>query len=197
LKLTVEAMENSITTNKGLNSDNIYETIFKIESKYGNPDLRESNSGLTVEDARNFFHYLKKFDLANDRDLLILPPNNHYYFDEKELRDVRTLINLKNLNLIKELDTFLYTLIRLLPHDANFLGYFSYSKITLSGDNLFSGLTTRLTNFLDFKTDHNLDEKEFTRRMYKYGFRLLDLTEMNGLTYFYSKKFKHSSHGIA
>ena len=124
---------------------------------------------------------------------MILPPNNHYYFDEKELKNVRTLINLKNLNLIKDLDSFLYSLIRLLPPEANFVGYFSYNKISLSGESIFSGLSTRLYNFLDFRTDHNMDEKELTQRLYKFGFRLIDMTEMNGLTYLYSKTFRHAS----
>lgn len=189
----VKVMENNVILDNRINNENIYETILKIESKYGKPDLNEISSGLTVEDGRNFFHYLKSFNLTKDPDLLILPPNNHYYFDENELRNVRTLINLKNLNLIKELDTFLFTLIRLLPADANFLGYFSYSKFSFSGESLFTGLSTRLTNFLDFRTDHNLDARKLTERFDKYGFRMIDMTEMNGLTFFYSKNHSHAS----
>lgn len=186
-------MENNIIADKRFSNDNIYETIFKIESKYGKPDSNQVSSGLTAEDGKNFFRYLKSFKLTKDPDLLILPPNNHYYFDENELRNVRTLINLKNLNLIKELDTFLYTLVRLLPPEANFLGYFSYSRMRFSGDSLFSGLSAKLNNFLDFRTDHNLDEKELTERLYKYGFKTIDMTEMNGLVFFYSKNHSHAS----
>lgn len=192
--IKVKVMENNVTIDRRFNNANIYETILKIESKYGKADLNQVSSGLTAEDGRNFFHYLKSFKLTKDPDLLILPPNNHYYFDENELRNVRTLINLKNLNLIKELDNFLYTLIRLLPPEANFLGYFSYSKMSLSsGDSLFSGLSAKLTNFLDFRTDHNMDEKELTDRLYKYGFRTIDMTEMNGLIFFYSKNYSQAS----
>lgn len=186
-------MENRITLdNKYISNDNIYETLVKNQRQYRKSELNEITYGLSVEDAKNFFSYLKKFKLTNDPDLLILPPNSHYYFDEKELKSVRTLINLKNLNLIKELDSFLYTLIRLLPPDANFLGYFSYNRIKLTGDGFFSGLTTRLNNILDFRTDHNMDEKELSDYLQKFGFRIYDMTEMNGLIFFYSRNVRNN-----
>lgn len=185
-------MENVITTeDRQQNSDNIYQTIINIESKYEKTETSEFTLGLSVEDGKNFFRYLKSFNLSKDPNLLILPPNNHYYFDEKELNHVRTLINLKNLNLIKDLDSFLYTLSSLLPNNSNFLGYFSYNKFSFSSDSLI-GLYTRFNNFLDFRTDHNLDEEELSHRLQKYGFRVIDMSEMNGLTFFYSRKPNHS-----
>lgn len=189
----IKVMENSIASEKRITSnENNYETILNIENKYGNVDFRQNTSGLSVEEGRNFFRYLKYFKLVKDPYILILPPNNHYYFDEKELRNVRTLINLKNLNLIRDLDSFLFSLTQLLPPGANFLGYFSYNKMSFTGDSIFNGLSTRLNNFLDFRTDHNMDGKELTERLYKFGFRLINMTEMNGLTYFYSKTFRNA-----
>lgn len=187
-------MENNIATeNKYLNNENIYQTIINIEKKYEKNDPDEFSFGLQVEDGKNFFRYLRIFNLSKDPDLLILPPNNHYYFDEHELGHIKTLINLKNLNLIKDLDSFLFSLGRMLPSDANFLGYFSYNKLSLMSDSLISGLYSRFNNFLDFRKDHNLDEKEITGRLKKYGFHIVDMTEMNGLTYFYSRKSLHST----
>ncbi len=186
-------MENIATGSRYINNDNIYETILNIERKYVKPDPDELTYGLTAEDGKNFFRYLKNFNLAKDPDLLILPPNNHYYFDEKELKNVRTLVNLKNLNLIKDLNSFLFTLSRILPSNANFVGYFSYNKFTLTGDGLFTGLSTRINKFLDLKTDHNMDKKEFAGRLQKFGFRVIDMTELNGLTFFYVQKKSHES----
>jgi hypothetical protein len=184
-------MENILTSNVNLlKNDKGYGTILNIKKKDKKSDLSEVSYGLTAEDGKNFFHYLKNFNLSKDPYLLILPPNNHYYFDEKELRSVRTLINLKNLNLIKDLDTFLITLTQILQPDVNFLGYFSYSKITLKGDGLFTGLSTRLNNLLDSRTDHNMDRKELSDRLQKFGFKILDMTELNGFTYFYSQNVR-------
>lgn len=185
-------MENLRTPdNIYLNNDSMYETILKVR-KYTKPDLKEVNYGLTVEDGKNFFQYMKNFRLSKDPELLILPPNNHYYFDEKELRNVRTLINLKNLNLIKDLNSFLYTLVRMLPQNANFLGYFSYNKFSFT-DSLLTGLSSRLNNLLDLKTDHNMDKKEITERFQRLGYKVVDMTEVNGLTFFYTKIVKHTT----
>ena len=186
-------MENNLTSKtSNLTSEDIYQTIINIENKYEKANASEFTLGLPITDGKNFFRYLKNFNLSKDPDLLILPPNNHYYFDEHELKHVKTLINLKNLNLIKDLDSFLLTLGRLLPADANFLGFFSYNKLSLAVDTLISGLYSRFNNFLDFRKDHNLDEKELSGRLKKYGFRIVDMTEMNGLTYFYVRKSNHS-----
>ena len=184
-------MEN-ITTERYLNNDNI-DTILNIERKYVKTNPDEFIYGLNAEDGKNFFRYLKNFNLAKDPDLLILPPNNHYYFDEKELKNVRTLVNLRNLNLIKDLNSFLYTLARVLPPSANFVGYFSYNKFTFTGDGLFTGLSTRINKFLDLKTDHNLNKKEFSGLLQKFGFRIIDMTEVNGLTFFYTQKRSNES----
>jgi len=186
-------MENIVTSeNRFLNNEKIIETILNIETKYQKPNLDEVNYGLSATDGKNFFRYLKNFNLAKDPDLLILPPNNHYYFDEKELRNVRTLVNLKNLNLIKDLNSFLFTLVRILPQNANFVGYFSYNKFTFTGYGL-TGLSTRINKMLDLKTDHNMDKKEFSERLQKFGFRIIDMTEINGLTFFYTQKKSHES----
>lgn len=187
-------MENIITSeNKILNNKNIYETTLNVERKYEKSNVDEMNYGFTTEEGKNFFRYLKTFNLAKDPDLLILPPNNHYYFDENELKNVRTLVNLKNLNQIKYLNSFLNTLIHILPEDANFLGYFSYNRFTFTGDGLFTGLSIRINKFLDLKTDHNMDKKGFSDRLQKFGFRIIDMTEMNGLVYFYVQKASNTS----
>jgi hypothetical protein len=182
-------MRNILTSDGSfVNNDNVFETILNIEGKYRKPDFSEINNGLTAEVGYNFFHYLKNFNLNKDPHILILPPNNHYYFDKRELRNVKTVINLKNLNVIKDLDTFLFTLTRIFPPKVNFLGYFTYNKISFTGDGLFIGLSTRINNLLDWRTDHNMDKEEFSTLLHKFGFNIIDMTEMAGQTYFYSEK---------
>jgi hypothetical protein len=191
-KLKKMEKESYVREQRYLNNENLYQTLLNIE-KNNQKNEEEVTYGLSAMHGKDFFWYLKNFKLAKDPDLLILPPNNHYYFDENELSHVKTLINLKNLNRIKNLDSFLSTLGRLLPNNGNFLGFFSYNKLNLTADNLFSGLQNRFINFLDLKTDHNLDEQEFSDKLRKYGFRTIDMTEMNGLTFFYCRKYNHSS----
>jgi hypothetical protein len=185
-------MENSSVSENSSPNNNIFDSTFNIgKFTYGKSEIDSYN--LTEEVRQNLFRYLKNFNLDNDPDLLILPPNNHYYFDEKELKNVRTIINLKNLNLIKDLDSLLRTLIRITPPNINFIGYFSYNKLSLNVDEFLSGLSTRFYNLLDSKTDHNMDKKEISGLLKKYGFKIVDMTEMNGLTYFYSQNTHHQS----
>jgi hypothetical protein len=180
-------MENiSVLNNPYFNNDNIYETYYNREKiSNGNPGFSPVKFSLTAEGGKNFFRYLKRFNLFTEPDLLILPPNSHYYYDENDLKSVRTLINLKKLNLIKDLDTFLYTLSGILPPNVNFMGCFSDSK-TLKGNRFLSGLSNRFNNLLDSRPDHNMDKKNVSELLEKYGFKVVDMTEMNGITYFYS-----------
>jgi len=139
----------------------------------------------------NFFRYLKNLGLSGEPNLIILSSRNHYQYDKNDLKSVRTLISLKKLNLIKYLDTFLYALIRILPQNTNFIGCFSDSKNQKG--NTFSfyhpfKLISRFINSLDTGTNYNMDKNKVTEVLERNGFKIFDMTEMNGLTYFYSQK---------
>jgi len=133
-----------------------------------------------------FFQYLKSFNLFSEPELLILSPNIHFYYDENDLKEVKTFILLRKLNLIKELDTFLDTLSQILPPNVNFVGCFSDNK-TLRWNGFVSNLSNKLTNMLDSKTDNILDKKDVLELLLKHGFRVVDISEMNELILFYSQ----------
>ena len=153
---------------------------------YGKPFFSADNFNLTAEGGVTFFQYLKKFDLFREPELLILSPNIHFYYDENDLKDVRTFILLRKLNLIKELDSFLHTLSLILPANVNFVGCFSDNK-TLKWNGLVSNISNKINNILDLKTDNFLDQKEVTELLENHGFKVVDMTEMNDLILFYSQ----------
>lgn len=154
---------------------------------YGKPNFSPDNFSLTAEGGKNFSRYLKRFNLFKEQDILILSPNAHFYYDENELKSVRTFIILKKLNLIKDLDTFLNTVSHLLPANVNFIGCFSDTK-AFKWNGFISDLSTRFTNILDSRTDRYLDKGEVKELLEKYSFNIVDMTEINGLTFFYSQK---------
>jgi hypothetical protein len=144
------------------------------------------NFSLTAEGGKNFFSYLKKFNLSNDPYLIFLSPNHHFFYDEDDFKGVRTLINLKQLNFINDIDTFLYNLFLILPPDVNFIGCFSDSKnLRLNGFKIW--LTKGINNIFISRKDRNLDKEDVLELLEKNGFKIVDMTEMNGLTYFYSQ----------
>jgi hypothetical protein len=145
---------------------------------------------LIAEGGANFFNYLRSLNLSKESDILVLPSNHHYYYDGNELKNVRVLINLKKLNLIKHLEFFLSTLVRILPTDTSLIGCFSDSKTLRNNGYPFyhpSRLYSRLINSLDSKTDHNLNKDEVSDLLERTGFKTVDMKEMNGLTYFCCK----------
>ncbi len=153
---------------------------------YGKPFFSADNFNLTAEGGVTFFQYLKSFNLFSEPELLILSPNIHFYYDENDLKDVKTFILLRKLNLIKNLDTFLNTLLLILPPNVNFVGCF-YDNKTLKWDGFVANLSTKITNILDSRTDHLLDKKDVRELLEKHGFSIIDMTEMNDLILFYSK----------
>jgi hypothetical protein len=138
---------------------------------------------LNAEVDENFKNYLKSHGLSNEDNLLVLSSKLHYYYDYEELHDVTTLINLKKLNLIKHLDEFLQTLYNGLSPKTNFIGCFSDNK-SRESKSLISKLYRKFINFLDAKIDLDMNSKNFSRLLESHGFKVIDMTVINGLTYF-------------
>ena len=51
----------------------------------------------------------------------------------------------------------------------------------------------RIYNFMDAKTDRSLTRKTVTNLLNEFGFKVVIMSEQNGVTYFYSKKVTHES----
>jgi hypothetical protein len=138
---------------------------------------------LSAEVDENFLNYLNWNGLANEDNLLVLSSKLHYYYDYEELKDVTTLINLKKLNFVGHLDDFLHTLYDGLSPKANFVGCFADRKAQ-KGISITSRLYKRFLNFLDAKIDVEIDSNDFSKKLESHGFKIIDMTEINGLTYF-------------
>jgi hypothetical protein len=150
------------------------------------PATRKNNlvsDKLVAEVDENFKNYLSRHSLANEDNLVVLSSRFHYYYDYEELKEVKTLINLKKLNLIKHLDDFLHTLYNGLSPKTNFIGCFSDTK-TQKGVSMISRLYKKFINILDAKIEVDIDSRDFSKLLESHGFKIIDMTEINGLTYF-------------
>ena len=138
----------------------------------------------------NFFRFLKSLDMSGEKNLVILSSKDHYSYDKNDLKNVRILINLKKLNLIKHLDIFLNTLVRILPPNTSFIGYFSDEK-SIKGGGFKPGrllpLFSRLFNFFNTRKNHLMNRSEVTELLEKNGFKTINMKEISGLTYFISQ----------
>jgi hypothetical protein len=136
---------------------------------------------LTTEGSENVSQYVEERGLAKDQDIITLSSRHHYYNDDEEMRNIRTDINLKEPNQIREAKNFLQTIIQLLPKNSNFIGCFAdnwklnvfeirhnsssaqkkadYYDLKESGAVSNIPLINMIYNFMDLRTNKYLSER--------------------------------------
>lgn len=164
---------------------------------------------LIAEGGESFLNYIAWIGLIKDPDLIVLSSVHHYYFDKDDLKNINTVINLKQLNLIKYIDVFFHSIFKILPPQSNFIGCFLDNKTqyeyTVNNtspqyhtknkvDPFENGITSRIPflnsvyKLMDSKTDKHLTHRDVSFHLEKQGFKVKDMTDLNGLTYFHSQK---------
>jgi hypothetical protein len=156
----------------------------------------------------SFSNYIEWLGLSNDPKLVVLSSVHHYYYDAEEMKNIKTVVNLKELNYIKDISSFLNSMFLILPPKSYLLGCFVDSKKqgifsfrekkpvsynNEQSEEIKNGITSRvpflnlLFTFLDAKTNKYLSRSNVTLLLENNGFKIADMTELNGLTYFCSQ----------
>jgi len=169
----------------------------------------EAVDNLISEGGDSFYNYVNRIGLANDSNLIVLSSQHKYYYDSEEIDKVRTVINLKELNLIKQISSLLHSHLRFLPLRCNFVGCFvnnektdryalrkssCYNEKIKNNDKVELGIISRfpfinmLYSIMDSRTNKYMSEGLVTSMLSVHGFKVIDMTELNGLTYFHSQK---------
>ncbi|HPT20331.1 MAG TPA: hypothetical protein PLR88_00180 [Bacteroidales bacterium] len=163
---------------------------------------------LVEEGCEHFFPYLDCVGLAKASDIVFLSSSHHFFYEEDELKDVKTMVNLKPLNNIKNIKSLLHNIYCLLPQRSNFVGCFvNNKKQSFFSDNKSQGnnesyentiesripILNKMLNFIDQKTNRYLSPRMVTVMLEESGLKVLDMTEINGLTYFYAIKSRQSA----
>jgi hypothetical protein len=181
--------------------------------------LPESSADLTenspvseicaFEGCKNLYNYLEWLDLARDPDLVVLSSMHHYYFGAEEMKNVKTVVNLKELNQIKEVKSFIHSIFHILPPKSYFVGYFADNKKRngyTSANNLIRGQSKNISeaiengiasripflntlfSIMDYRTNQRLSRNYVTSLLEDLGFKILDLTDLFGITYFCTQR---------
>ena len=206
-------MRNSITIDKldVINNQRINTLVnlggSSIDLGGSNPVLRT----LTNEEGESFTNYIEQLGLAQDSNLVVLSSLHHYYYDAEEMINVKTVINLKELNQIKQLNDFLHSIFHILPPDCNFIGCFvnnkkqnsfvlnsspSDSYYKRNSDAIENGIASSspflnmIYNMIDSKTNKYMSERSVSMLLVEHGFKVLDMTEYDGLTYFCAQSLR-------
>jgi hypothetical protein len=169
-------------------------TDFRIDERVGEFSKRiirsqhkfvskEVTGNVNLKFYDNFLSYLNWLGLSNQPGLLMLPANKHYYYDIEEFKSVKILVNEKKLNQINQLNDFLSDVKNVLSAKTNFIGCFSDCK-SKKGNRLPSIMYKKLLHYVDSKVEVELDKKQISKLLETIGFKVLDMTEINGLTFF-------------
>jgi hypothetical protein len=178
-------------------------------------DLDKNNPVLRIitTESENFAKYIDLLGLAKDPNLVVLSSLHHYYYDAEEMTNVKTVINLKELNQIKQLKNFLHSIFHILPPSCNFVGCFVNNRkqngfvlntgpsdfyYKRNSDAIENGIVSSspflnmLYNMIDSKTNKYLSERSVSLLLGEYGFKVLNMTELDGLTYFCAQSLRTS-----
>ena len=165
---------------------------------------------LLEEGGESFFNYVNWLGLSDEPDLIVLSSKHHYYYDPEEMNNTRTVINLKELNKIKDIKPFLHSCLNFLPAESNFIGCFTDNE-KINGyelrkqsmaypdknreDELEYGIVSRfpfinmLYSMIDSKTNNYISKKSIALLLKEFDFKVIDMIESDGFTFFHARKF--------
>lgn len=185
-----------------------------IDLSENSADLNKSNLALRIfaaEDCENFEKYIEMLGLGKDPNVVILSSLHHYYYDAEEMTNVKTVVNLKELNQIKQIKDFLHSIFHILPPNCNFIGCFvnnkkqnSFILNTNHSDSYYkrnydaiengvassSPFLNMLYNMIDSKTNKYMSERSVSILLREHGFKVLNMTELDGITYFCAQSIR-------
>jgi hypothetical protein len=146
-------------------------------------DMMVSEGGI------DFYNYLSWIGLSSEPDVMVLSSLQHYYYDHNDLKGIGMLVNMKQLNQVTHLESFLHTLFRLLPCKSHFIGCFCRTREEIgksfrqSPVRFFQGLLSGT----GCGTGRPLTREGISKLLENNGFILNDLTEINGMTYLWAQ----------
>jgi hypothetical protein len=177
--------------NDKLTRSNFDEKLLSGDRPRTNPVMEN----ILSEGGNDFFQYLNWIGLEKEPNLMVLSSMHHYYYDHNDLKGIRTLINLKKLNQVRHLESFLHTLYRILPSKAYFVGCFKKGNHNGNGATFYRSVRffNGLINIFDTRTDRSLSRKGVTKLLEDHGFKVNDFTDINGTTYFWAQNIRKPS----
>ncbi len=199
----------------GLSSDVIKEQAI-IKPAQRKLSLRDSGlihlfDELDLEVRQSLIDYLDRMGLIKESGMLVIPSSRHYFYDAEDMKGIRTVITLRQLNHVREVRDFLKQIKTLLPDNSNYIGCFVDNKAQNGFSDKYSNMPrqesekaeayengiesripfiNRMYSFIDSKTNRYLTKRAVTNLLHEVGLELVSMNELNGLTYFHTRKNK-------
>jgi len=164
---------------------------------------------LDLEVRQGLIDYLDRKGLVKGSGMLVIPSSRHYFYDAEDMKGIRTVINLRQLNYIREIRDFLRQITGLLPAKSNFIGCFIDNRAHGAGSDKNAGSSghasdkadayengiesripfiNRMYSIIDLRTNRYLTRRTVANLLKESGLELVGMTEINGFTYFHARK---------
>jgi hypothetical protein len=205
-------MDNNATGyNSGINNDQAINSSYRMNNANRARKLNILFEELTDEVREDLITYLNRMGLAGEAQILVIPSTRHFFYEADDLRGIKTVINLKQLNYVREIREFLSKISEMLPNNSSFVGCFIDNKSQTGFSDKYSNLPKQLSekaeayengiesripfinrmySFIDSKTNRYLTKKTVSHLLEESSLQLVGMTELNGLTYFCTRKTK-------
>ena len=144
---------------------------------------------LISEGGNDFYNYLCWLGLSGQPNIMVLSSLKRYYYDNNDLKNIGVLVSLKKLNQVTHLESFIHTLFRLLPFRSSFVGCFYNADDNTDGSvrKLPGKVFKRLFCEEGTRTGRSITRRHAVNIMENNGFTMKDMTEINGVTYFWAQ----------
>lgn len=169
----------------------------------------EAIESLISEGGEEFYNFVISTGHSLNSRLIVLSSRHHYYYDSDDLKKVKSIVILKKLNRIKEIESFLKSHLNNLPENCNLIGCFinnikieryalrvgsTNSERIKNSDNIELGIVSKnpflnmIYSLMDARTNSYMSETRVTFMLNVHGFKVIKMTESDGLTYFHARK---------
>jgi hypothetical protein len=191
---------------------NYSEQTFNMNPYMNGTRIKKLNhlfSELNADVRTDLINYLEELGLVNEPAILVIPSSRHYFYDIDDMKGVKTIVNLKQLNYVREIRDFLHRVSEMLPRESNFVGCFIDNRsqngfsdkygnlprnVSEKAEAYENGIESRIPfinrmySFIDLKTNRYLTKKTVTNLLEECRLQLVEMKEINGLTYFNARK---------
>lgn len=202
---------NSAGLNSGASNDQAINKAYRVNNANRERKLNILFEELTDEVREDLITYLNRMGLAGEAQILVIPSTRHYFYDAEDLKGIKTVINLKQLNYVREIRDFLRKISEMLPNNSSFVGCFIDNKSQTGFSDKYSNLPKKLSekaeayengiesripfinrmySFIDARTNRYLTKRTVSHLLEECSLQLVSMTELNGLTYFCTRKAK-------
>ena len=197
--------------NSGAKNDQAINNTYRVNNASRERKLNILLSELTDEVREDLITYLNRMGLTGEAQILVIPSTRHYFYDADDLKGIKTVINLKQLNYVREIREFLRKIADMLPNNSSFVGCFIDNKSQTGFSDKYSNLPKQLSekaeayengiesripfinrmySFIDARTNRYLTKRTVSHLLEECSLQLVSMTELNGLTYFCTRKAK-------